>query len=295
MAANDNELMQYVLSKVKENEGVLVPVKASLLERALVRKVRINKLHPNPDDEFCFPNIGPSYRIIENYVRAFTQFNTATAGLTDDPLQVEKVHPYGYMILNGHHRWAAARKVGRKKIKVEIVNLTQETDIEKMIKASNHDKRVTLDLDEVVFCLSPDDPPEKQLGFPFNRIYKEKIRYGIPALLHFLAKQGYDVWVYSANYYSLDYIKNYFKHYSVKMDGIITGTGRKMKDSKDAREKLEKMMNNKYKETIHIDRNMVLRTIRDTGDFEEKEIVAEPLEWSRETINIIKKMCPAEN
>ena len=28
--------------------------------------------------------------------------------LLEDPIVVEKVHPDGYMILNGHHRWAAS-------------------------------------------------------------------------------------------------------------------------------------------------------------------------------------------
>ena len=30
----------------------------------------------------------------------------------EEPLIVEKVHPEGYMLLNGHHRWAAALKTG---------------------------------------------------------------------------------------------------------------------------------------------------------------------------------------
>ena len=69
--------------------------------------------------------------------------------IMDDPITVEKVHPDGYMILNGHHRWAAAMRVGIKMIPVKIVNLTNEVDIEKMLRASNNDKRATLDLDEV--------------------------------------------------------------------------------------------------------------------------------------------------
>ena len=37
---------------------------------------------------------------------------------------------------------------------------------------------------------------------------------------------GCDIWVYSSKFYSLDYISSYFKRYSVKVDGIITGTSR---------------------------------------------------------------------
>lgn len=30
----------------------------------LVKSVRTDRLHPNPDDEFCFPDVGPNYGII---------------------------------------------------------------------------------------------------------------------------------------------------------------------------------------------------------------------------------------
>ncbi|MBP3241914.1 MAG: ParB N-terminal domain-containing protein [Oribacterium sp.] len=33
-----------------------------------------------------------------------------------DPIIVEKMYPDGYMILNGHHRWAAATRLGLKKV-----------------------------------------------------------------------------------------------------------------------------------------------------------------------------------
>ncbi|WP_022760235.1 ParB/RepB/Spo0J family partition protein [Butyrivibrio sp. AD3002] len=59
-----------------------------------------------------------------------------------EPIVVEKVSPDGYLILNGHHRWAAARNAGLQNVPVEIVNLTQEDDIRKMLKNSDRQKRV---------------------------------------------------------------------------------------------------------------------------------------------------------
>ena len=129
---------------------------------------------------------------------------------------------------------------------------------------------------------------EKELPFPFNRLYKERIRLGIPALLNYLGKQGYDIWVYTADYYSYEYLRAYFKKYSVKVDGIITGTRRKEKGAKEARKRTEQRFRAKYKETIHIDRNMVLRTFRDTKEHEEFEIDAKMEDWSREVLKYIK-------
>lgn len=277
-------LEEILAEEERKYRGVLVPVKASALERLVVTSVRPDKLHPNPDDEFCFPNIGPNHRILSDYESKFRRFGMAN----EEPLMVEKVHPDGYMILNGHHRWAAAMRAGISKIPVKIINLTMETDIQKMMEKSVHDKRVTLDLDEVVFCSGDDMLAEKPLKFPYNKTYKERIRLGIPALLHNLGMKGYDIWVYSAEYYSMDYISDYFKRYSAKVDGIITGTKRKAKDSEEAKKRTEKLIEAKYKETLHIDNNMVLRTFSKSKEFEEYTLKSDANGWSKEVMDIIK-------
>lgn len=284
MGAPETELQKFLEDKIKKYEGVLVPVKASKMEQLLVKKVAPEKLHPNPDDEFCFPSIGPNYSIIHKYVRKFERFGTMTPTMDDEPLMVQKVHPDGYMILNGHHRWAAAMRVGFKTVPIQIVNLTQETDIKKMLAASVHDKRVTLDLDETVFCKSVDEASEKPLKFPYSKMYKEKIRLGLPSLLHYFGKQGYDVWVYSANYYSLDYLRSYFEHYSVKVDGIITGTSKRTGSTK---KKTQKRIENKYNETLHIDRDLVLRFIKEPVGFEEYTVDPDSPSWAREVVRLV--------
>lgn len=290
MAAPKTELSEFVDQELKKYDGIMVPIKASTSERIFTKKVPIEKLHPNPDDEFCSKTVGPNYSIYNRYVRTFQRYGTMEQSVTDEPITVEKVHPDGYMILNGHHRWAAAMRVGIKMIPVKIVNLTNEVDIEKMLRASEHDKRATLDLDEVVFCSREDDIAEKPLPFPVNKMFIERIRLGLPALLHYLGKKGYDVWVYSSAYYSLDYIQNYFKRYSVKVDGVVTGIGRKDKKFSAMKKKAESKIADKYKETLHIDRDSVIRSFRDEGRFEEYEVNADGSEWSRKVISIIHKL-----
>ncbi|MCR5586056.1 MAG: ParB/RepB/Spo0J family partition protein [Lachnospiraceae bacterium] len=288
MYNSDTQFAEFLAGEVKKYEGVMVPKEASILERMLIKNVRYTKLHPNPDDEFCFPSIGPNFGIISNYERTFRQYGTMRPNLYDEPLMVQKVRPNGYMILNGHHRWAAGMRVGFNKMPVTIVKLTQEKDIENMIRASKHDKRVTLDLDEVVFVDDKNAPMEKVLHFPYNRMYKERIRLGIPALLHYLGKQGYDVWVYSSKYYSYDYIRAYFKKYYVKLDGVITGTARKVKDKDEEKKKTEQLFKAKYVETIHVDNNSLVRSFRDSKEFEDYELSGNPESWSQEVMNVIK-------
>lgn len=285
--AKSDPFAEFIQQEVKKYRGVLVPVKASIPERMLFRRMSIDKLHPNPDDEFSMPNIGPNYGIISNYVRSIARQKNLWTDNWDGPIIVEKVRPDGYMILNGHHRWAAAVRMNIRSVPVSIVNLTQETDIEKIIQASTHDKRVTLDLDEVVFCGEGEAAEKKRGGF-FGRKDKKSVRLGIPALLHFLTRQGYDIWVYTSGYYSDDFIRNYLKKYRVIVDGVITGMARKTADRKELQEKTEQMVARHYKETLHIANDSIVRIKHGTKDFEDFEVKTDPENWSYTVMSIVK-------
>ncbi len=284
------DIAKYIADEVEKYQGVMVPIKASGIERRHVKQLKCSQLHPNPDDEFCFPNIGPNYGIISDYVKMIARFNTLQKDPWDEPIIVQKVRPDGYMILNGHHRWAAALKCGFDPLPVSIVNLTQETDIKKMIRESTHDKRATLDLDEVVFCEDEDVMKEKPLPFPYNKVFKQDIRHGIPAILHDLSVRGYDIWLYSSKYYSFDYIKDYFKKYSVKVDGVITGTSRKTKNRDEMKKKADNLFREKYQETLHIDNDAVVVIRKDQKYFDEYMVHAEPAKWSQEVLGILRDL-----
>ena len=203
-------------------------------------------------------------------------------------LIVEKAKPDGYLILNGHHRWAAAFRTGVDRLNIHVVNLTHKKDIQDMLRRGRSDKRVTLDLDEVVFCGKEDPYHEKPLSFPLSRIYKERVRVGIPALFHFLTRRGYDIWVYTSEYYSVDYIRTFFKHMGVRLTGIVTGTGRKSSEWAEHGEELKKQIATKYAATLHIDGSMVLRTFSGTGECAEYPLSGSPETWSREVMDAVQ-------
>ncbi len=90
-------IRDYVRAEMKKNDGSYMPVKASFLEQILVKKLSPKKLHPNPDDEFCFPEIGPNDEIIGKYGKQI-RFNQKNGmELFDEPLIIEKIRPDGYM------------------------------------------------------------------------------------------------------------------------------------------------------------------------------------------------------
>ncbi|MBQ6382183.1 MAG: ParB N-terminal domain-containing protein [Clostridia bacterium] len=290
MAEQGGRLDHFIEEELNRYRGIMVPVKSGVLRRALITKVSCKKLHPNPEDEFCKPEVGPNYQIISNYEQ---QYRTRKKlgygydnGLTyhedDDSLTVERVRPDGYMILNGHHRWAAAIRSNKRSVPVRIVNLTHAEDILASLSKTSNTWRVTLDLDEVVFQGRKGEAAEKPLSFPWSLLYKQPVRLGIPALFRFLKRNGYDVWVYTSRYISMEYLENYLKAYHTYVSGIVTGMSHKSSSSGN----LEKLLRDRYLVTVHIDRNSVLRVSRKTRSFEEYSLSGSAETWSQEIMDI---------
>ncbi len=276
---NETELRQFIRDEVEREKGVCHPIKASLLERLFVRRMSCKKLHPNPDDEFCFPEIGPHMGIITKYEKQFLLNRGNGDPIMEEPLFIQKVIPDGYIVLNGHHRWSAAMRLGIKRIPVRVVNMANEADIKRMLESSDNDRRAAFDLDEVIFRPAHDPFVERSFSLFRAGIQKSRLRRGIPALFSFLSSKGYDVWVYSSRYYSIDDVQKFLKHYSIAVNGIITG--------KRGKTDLEKLAGGKYKETIHIDNDLILVTSSVSKDFREIDIDSDPENWSK---NVLKAL-----
>ncbi len=267
--------------KLELQRGVYFPVRAHLSERLLVKKASPKDLLPNAEDEFCVQGIGPNYGIISGYEEKIKDALRRDVPFFDEPILVEKLRPKGYLIINGHHRWAAALRMGLKKVPISIVNLAQAMDIRKILIESDNDKRAVFDLDEVLFR-SPDDPYlEKPLRFPLNLRFHERIRLGVPALFCFLKQEGYDIWVYSANYYSYDDVKLLFLHYSAVIDGAITGIRKRSQIKK----KTGALFKEKYSATLHIDNDSVLVA---QNNPEYHVLSGNARDWSSEIMDIVK-------
>lgn len=286
MAESKSQFDEYIRQEVENAKGLYFPVKTGILRRLLTKEAWCEDLHPNPEDEFCDPKIGPNYKIISNYQQMFLDaIKMSQPYFEGEPIIVERTHPEGYRIINGHHRWAAALRIGQAKIPVKVVNLTHEEDVRKILANSAHTKRAAIDLDEVLF--RTEGPLESALPLPWSRLYKERLRRGVPALFHFLAKNGYDIWLYSSQYYSSDYIQNYFRKYHVRVTGVITAIGKRAKAAGDAGKSLEKLITNKYSATVHIDNDTVLLIDRETREFREFPLSGEDAAWSQEVMDAV--------
>ena len=57
--------------------------------------------------------------------------------------------------------------------------------------------RVSFDSDDTL-CVSPYNfKTEKELRFPWNKIYKERLRLGTIELFRFIREQGIELWIYT--------------------------------------------------------------------------------------------------
>ncbi len=291
MAGTKTQFDEFLAREVQNAKGRYFPVKTGILHRLLIRKADCRSLHPNPEDEFCMPEIGPNYEIISRYQQQFLDaLNRNEPYFSGEPIIVERTYPDGYMIVNGHHRWAAALQIGQPKIPIEIINVIHLEDVKSILDASPHTKRATLDLDEVVFPDGPDVPLERPLSFPWNRLYPQRIRLGVPALFHYLSERGYDIWLYSAHYYSVDSIQNLFRRYHVKIEGVISAGEKRMFSDRDNGKPFEKLIAAKYRCTLHIDKSSVLQVFSGSKAVEEHSLSGSSESWSQEVMDAVSGM-----
>ncbi len=289
MAGGSTQFEKDVQQAVQKVKGVYFPVRTGMVDRMLTKKVPCKSLYPNPEDEFSMPDIGPNDGVISSYEQQFLE-NIRSGQYYfhgNEPIIVEQLHPDGYMIINGHHRWAAAVKIGQPEIPVHVVNLMHEADVKEILKNSTHEKRAAFDLDEVLLRGEDDPYLEKPLPSPWDKTYKERIRLGVPALFHALEKSGYDIWLYSMGYPSVDAVQDYFRLYHVNVTGVIAAVGTK---KAAAGAELEKLIQGKYRCTLHIDNDMVLQIRRDTREHREFPLSGAPDTWSREIIEVLEKL-----
>lgn len=275
MIVFSEEYQTYVLDDIKTYQGLYHPVKSTFVERFFRKSLPLELLHPNPDDEFCNPSIGPNEEIVSSYVKMFCM-NGAQRELTE-PLSVEKMSTGGYMILNGHHRWMAAIKLGKSRLPVEIVNVTPDHEIIALMETLKNSMCISFDLDEV---LLEENPDSQAMG-----IYSKRIRLHAAEMIEEFRKMGFDIWVYTGEYYSEDYIHALFHRKNTSIDGIVSGLS-KRKGESNLREAFRK----KYKISIHIDNETIIYVDTIEKSYEIYDIIEDGERWAAAVTRKMKEL-----
>lgn len=281
---------RYVLDDVAKYKGKIVLKKAGLIERCSKKYISPLVLHPNPFDEFSDGDIGPNFSIIGDYVDLLrTRLIPLTLDIFEEPLIIEKMEPDGYMLLNGHHRWFAALRMGVPKIHVQIVNMVHEEDMDRMLEKSDNTKRVSFDLDEVLLSAKEDNqaPIVDKL---FQKRIKERLRKGAPEVIKSFQNAGYDVWVYTAGYSSEEYINSLFSMYEITIDGMVNGINSKNNKNRTELKDMRNKMSKKYDVHIHVDNDSVLKSYTGSKDFNSYDIFEKATDWEQGVIDIINAL-----
>ena len=122
MASAKSAMHQKIQDDLAQMEGRRVVVKTGFFEKMFKKKVKPEELHVNPDDEFTHADIGPNDAIMENYCQLARRDQSLGLPVFDEPIHVNKLRDGGYLILNGHHRWAGAVKARIPKIRIVIAD-----------------------------------------------------------------------------------------------------------------------------------------------------------------------------
>ena len=149
------------------------------------------------------------------------------------------------------------------------------------MKADTNQKRmrVSFDLDEVLFVSPKTHKTEPELPFPLNKIYRERLRLGTPALINKLHQLGYDVWVYTSSFRTERYIRGLFRLYGVRFDGIVNGNRHLKEVQRNHSTTLPQKLPNHYHISLHVDDESVICTLGPQYGFRAYQLEAQDDDW----------------
>ena len=149
---------------------------------------------------------------------------------------------------------------------------------------TNNKIRVSFDLDEVLFVCPDTHKTEPPLRFPFDRIYKERLRLGTPRLVKRLQGLGYEVWVYTSSFRSEKYIRRLFRHYGVRFDGIVNGNRHLKEVQRNNKTTLPQKVPSRYRISLHVDDETVICTLGRQYGFDAYQLDAQDDDWEEKIV-----------
>lgn len=144
--------------------------------------------------------------------------------------------------------------------------------------------KISFDLDDVLFVDPKEMETEPPLRFPFNRIYKERLRKGTVDLIKELQDRGFEVLVYTSSLRSIPYIRSLFKHYKVSFSDIINRERHLREVQRGRRQLLPQKMPGHYGITLHVDDEDVIHEYGRTFGFHTIKVKEPDEAWADKII-----------
>lgn len=113
--------------------------------------------------------------------------------------------------------------------------------------------RISFDLDDTLFVSPQIMSTETELSFPLNRIFQERLRYGTIECFQQIRAREAEIWIYTISFRSEWYIRNLFRCYGLKLDGIVNGARHAKEVQGHRTEILPSKCPNHYRIHLHVD------------------------------------------
>ena len=139
--------------------------------------------------------------------------------------------------------------------------------------------RISFDLDDVLFVSPQRCETEPPLGFPYNRIFPDRLRKGTPELFRALHEQGFEVWIYTSSYRTEMYIRALFRAYGVQIDHVVNAQRHLKEVQRDRKQILPQKMPGFYRISLHIDDEEVIHENGRAFGFRTMRIYEQDDQW----------------
>lgn len=150
--------------------------------------------------------------------------------------------------------------------------------------------RVSFDLDDTLFVSPENFKTEAELKFPFNKIYKERLRFGTIELMKWIQEQGIELWIYTTSFRTEGYIRGMFRRYGIKLDSVVNGERHAREVQAGKREAMPSKYPGKYRIDLHIDDDVSVVQNGRTYGFKVFLIGAQDDAWVDKIKQEIKKL-----
>lgn len=150
--------------------------------------------------------------------------------------------------------------------------------------------RVSFDLDDTLFVDPQKFKTENALRFPFNKIYRERLRFGTVALFKYLKENGIEAWIYTTSFRSERYIRGLFRRYGIRLCEVVNGERHEREVQRDGRDAMPSKYPAKYRIDLHVDDDVSVKQNGDIYGFRVLIVGAEDEQWTNKIIERIEEI-----
>ncbi len=149
---------------------------------------------------------------------------------------------------------------------------------------------VSFDLDDTLF-VSPDKfKTEKELVFPLNKIYKERLRLGTKYLFQQLQSKNIETWIYTTSFRTEKYIRGLLRCYGIKVSQVVNGERHLKEVQRDKKEPMPSKYPSRYRIDLHIDDDISVAENGKIYGFKVHIVSTQDEEWTNKILQKVENM-----